>query len=70
MKAKDVKQILKDTAYPHTAASPEETKCLEYLQERCDKIGLQTRVEGFPIERSNIRSASLTVDGKAYPCKA
>ena len=28
MKAKDIKQILKDTAYPHTAASPEEMKCL------------------------------------------
>ncbi len=70
MKANDVKQILKDTAFPHTAASPEEMKCLEYLQDRCAKIGLTTRVEGFPIERSTIRSASLSVDGKAFPCKA
>ncbi len=70
MNIKDVKQILKDTAYPHTAASPEELKCLNYLQARCERMGLATRVEAFPIERSNIRSASLTVDGKAYPCKA
>lgn len=70
MKVKDVKQILKDTAYTHTAASPEEMKCLEYLQERCARIGLQTKVEAFPIERANIRSATLTVDGKVYPCKA
>ena len=70
LKAKDVKQILKDTAYPHTAASPEEMKCLTYLQNRCERIGLKTKVEGFPIERANIRSASLIVDGKDYPCKA
>ena len=68
--SRDVKQILKDTAYPHTAASPEEMKCLQYLQERCRKVGLETRVEAFSLERSNIRSASLTVDGKAYSCKA
>ena len=70
LKAKDVKQILKDTAYPHTAASPEEMKCLTYLQERCKKIGLATRMESFSIERSNIQTAILTVDGKEYPCKA
>ena len=70
LKAKDVKQILKDTAYPHTAASPEEMQCLTYLQQRCQQIGLTTRVEGFPIERADIRLASLTVDGRAYPCKA
>ncbi len=70
LKANDIKQILKDTAYPHTAASPEEMKCLGYLQQRCAKIGLPTRVEGFPILRSDIRSASLIVDGKEYPCKA
>ena len=45
-------------------------KCLEYLRERCREIGLETRVEGFSLERSNIRSASLTVDGKEYPCKS
>ena len=70
MNSKDVKQILKDTAYPHTAASPEEMKCLLYLQERCRRIGLETRVEGFSLERSDIHFASLTVDGKEYPCKA
>ena len=70
LKINDVKQILKDTAYPHTAASPEELRCLDYLQKRCSEIGLDTWVEGFSIPRSNICSASLTVDGKAYPCKA
>ncbi len=70
LKINEVKQILKDTAYPHTAASPEEAKVLGYLQERCSRIGLTTRVEGFSIPRSIIRSASLTVDGKSYPCKA
>ena len=70
LKAKDVKQILKDTAYPHTAASPEEMKCLTYLQNRCERIGLKTKVEGFPIERAHIHSATLTLDGKEYPCKA
>ena len=70
LKTTDVKQILKDTAYPHTAASPEEAKVLAYLQERCSRLGLNTRVEGFSIPRSNIRSASLTVDGRSYPCKA
>ena len=70
LKINDVKQILKATAYPHTAASPEEMKCLTYLQERCEQIGLPTRVESFPLERATIRAASLTVDGKSYPCKA
>lgn len=66
---RDVKQILKDTAYPHTAASPEEEKVLSYLAERCWRLGLETRVESFPILRGTIRTATLTVDGKAYPCK-
>ena len=70
LKINDVKRILKDTAYPHTAASPEEMKCLSYLQAVCERIGLTTRVEAFPIERANIRCAHLTVDGTAYPCKA
>ncbi len=62
--------MLKDTAYPHTAASPEEWRCLSYLQECCTKIGLTTRIESFPLERATIRSVSLTVDGKSYPCTA
>lgn len=70
LKINDVKKILKDTAFPHTAASSEEMRCLQYLQHRCAEIGLTTRMEGFPIERSDIRSASLTIDGKSYPCKA
>ncbi|MBR0205787.1 MAG: Zn-dependent exopeptidase M28 [Clostridia bacterium] len=70
LRINDVKRILKDTAYPHTAASPEEMKCLSYLQAVCERVGLTTRVEAFPIERANIRFANLIVDGAAYPCKA
>lgn len=69
MNAREIKQILKETAYPHTAATPEEMKCLQYLQERCNQIGLATKAEEFTLERSDIRSATLAIDGKTYPCK-
>ena len=70
VKARDVKRILKDTAYVHTAASPEEAKCLAYLKEQCERIGLSPRVEAFSIERAIIREAKLLIDGREYPCKA
>ncbi len=70
LKINDIKRILKDTAYPHTAASPEEMRCLTYLQQRCDAMGLPTHIEAFPIQRANIHFASLIVDGNIYSCKA
>ena len=74
MNRKQVRQILKDTDYVHVSGSPEERKTAEYLRDVCEKLGAKARLEAFPVEMAEIRSASLTVtlpDGreKAIPCK-
>jgi len=63
-----MKQILSDTAYVRTGGSPEEKRCAEYLQAVCGELGLEARLEEFPVDLASIRKAELWCDGEAIPC--
>ena len=69
MTEKQIMKIFNDTAYVRTGGSPEEKQCAEYLKERCEAMGLPTRLESFPVDMATIQGAVLTVDGKEIPCK-
>ena len=69
MDAKTVARIFEETAYVRMGGSEEELKCAKYLQAECKKLGLDATIEAFPVEMSNLHSASLTVDGAEITCK-
>ena len=62
-------RIFEDTAYVRVGGSPEERKCAEYLQAECAKLGCTAQLEAFDVSMSTIQTATLTVDGRAIPCK-
>ena len=61
-------EIFKDTAYIRTGGSPEELRCAEYLLSRCAPFG-QAVIEPFAVQMADLEEATLTLDGKEYPCK-
>ena len=69
MNKKKLASIFRQTAYIRMGGSAEELRCAEYLQEQCRELGLEARIEGFPVQMSTIQEATLTVDGKAITCK-
>jgi hypothetical protein len=69
MNKKKLMSIFRQTAYIRMGGTPEELRCAEYLKEQCKELGLEARIEGFPVQMSTIQEATLTVDGKAITCK-
>ena len=69
MNKKKLASIFRQTAYVRMGGSPEELRCAEYLKEQCAELGLEAKIEGFPVQMSTIQEASLTVDGKTITCK-
>ena len=69
MDANEIMQILKETAYVRTGGSSEELRCANYLVECCAKLGLEAKLESFPVAMATIQEAELTVDGETIPCK-
>lgn len=69
MTIKKIKQIFRDTAYVRTGGSLEEKKAAEYIQSVMNEYGLQAEIVPFPVQMSNMHSATLIVDGKEIPCK-
>ena len=69
MNARTISRILKDTAYIKTGGSPEELQAANYLKNACSLFGGNAVLESFGVEMSNLRSASLLIDGKEIPCK-
>ena len=70
MNTREVRQILKDTAFPHESASPEELKVAEYLKTRCEALGLRAWLEAFSVDNATVKKAELTADGVSIPCEA
>ncbi len=70
MTQKQVRQILRDTAFVHTSATAEELKVAQYLERLAKEMGAQTHIEEFDTKLADIHSATLTADGKDIPCKA
>ncbi len=44
-----IRQILKDTDFIHTSGTPQERQVAEYLAERCRELGVEARLEAFPV---------------------
>ena len=68
MTGEQIMEIFKDTAYIRTGGSPEELRCAEYLLSRCAPFG-QAVIEPFAVQMADLEEATLTLDGKEYPCK-
>lgn len=63
--------VLKDMEYVRTGGSKEELKCAKYLQSKLKEIGLESRIEEFPVQASKISKCSLEVTKpykKSIPC--
>ena len=69
MEAKQIMDILRDTAYVRPGGSPEELKCAEYISAKCGELGLRANLEAFEVEMAAIETAKLVVDGEEIPCK-
>ena len=69
MNADQIMQIFKDTAYIRTGGSSEELRCAEYIKARCADMGLEARLETFPVEMSTMQEAQFIADGVSIPCK-
>jgi hypothetical protein len=65
----DIMKIFEDTAYIRMGGTPEELRCAEYLVSRCAEFGGEAVIEPFSVDMGQVQEASLTVDGKAVPCK-
>ncbi len=63
-----IRQILKDTDFVHTSGTPQERQVAEYLAERCRELGVEARLEAFPVEMAEVREARLLADGREIPC--
>ena len=68
MTGEQIMEIFKDTAYIRTGGSPEELRCAEYLLSRCAPFG-KAVIEPFAVQMADLEEATLTLDGKEYPCK-
>ncbi|MBO2518013.1 MAG: hypothetical protein CW338_12220, partial [Clostridiales bacterium] len=69
MELKKINRILKDTDFIHTSGTAEELKVAEYLKKCCEDLGVQADILPFPVDMADVQSASLTVKGKAVPCR-
>ncbi len=69
MNKKKLMSIFRQTAYVRMGGTAEELRCAEYLKELCVELGLEARLESFPVQMATIEEATLTVDGKAITCK-
>ena len=68
MELSKLRQTLTDNAYIRTGGSAEEKRCAEYIQAVCAELGLQARLEAFPVALATIHKAELVCDGEAIPC--
>ena len=69
MNLNTIDRIFAETAYVRTGGSPEELRCAEYLKNECAKLGVEARLEAFPVDFAQIHTAVLTVGGNQIPCK-
>lgn len=69
MNESQIMKIFADTAYVRTGGSPEELHCARYLQQQCADMGLEARLESFPVDMATIHQAQLLVDGVEISCK-
>lgn len=64
-----MKRIFDETNFVHRSGTPEELQVAEYLQARCQELGVPARIEAFPVAMGEIEEAQVLADGKEIPCK-
>ena len=69
MDAKQIMQILEDTAYIRTGGTAEELRCAEYIRDTLAQWELQARIVPFEVPMARIQEAVLLADGVEIPCK-
>ena len=69
MNIRQIRKILKDTDFIHTSGTPQERQVAEYLAERCRALGVEARLEAFPVEMAEVHTSKLLADGKEIPCR-
>ena len=69
MDIKRMETIFADTDYVRTGGSDAELKAAEYLRSVCGDLGMEARLEAFPVSLADIEEAVLRIDGREIPCK-
>lgn len=69
MTSEKIMKIFSDTAYIRTGGSKEELRAAEYIKGICAEMGLEATIEDFDVQMSDLKSATLTVDGEEIRCK-
>lgn len=69
MKKKTIREILRATDYVRFSGSAKEKEAAGYLRDLCAERGAAVRLEPFDVDTAEIRTASLTADGREIPCK-
>ncbi|MBQ1411446.1 MAG: M28 family peptidase [Oscillospiraceae bacterium] len=62
-------RIFADTDFVHQSGTPEELRVAEYLKAQCEALGLEARLEAFPVAMSEMEEAHVYADGREIPCK-
>lgn len=68
MNAKELMNILEETAYVKTGGSAEELSCAEYIRQKVSALGLVAQLQPFDVQMAQIQTAELTVDGTSIRC--
>ncbi len=69
MDAKTIMDIFADTAYVRMGGSAEELKTAQYLQGKCEELGLQAQIVPFDVDMATVQEAELLADGVSITCK-
>lgn len=69
MNAKQINQILQDTAYVRMGGTAEELRTAEYIRDQVKGFGTDVKIAPFEVPMSTIQEAVFQVDGKQIPCK-
>jgi len=70
MDHKKAAEILRDTASVRLSGTEEERRCAVHLVDLCRELGLQARMEQFPVTMYHVERESLTVGGEGIACRA
>ncbi len=69
MDPKDIMKIFEETAYVRMGGSDQELRCANYLKDRCALLGLEAKLEAFPVDMAELEAAEFQADGISIPCK-
>lgn len=69
MNHETMRKIFQDTDFVHSSGTPEELRVAQYLKTKCDELGVEARLESFPVAMGEMQEAHVYADGREIPCK-